>query len=305
MPNKPPISNSSSANHEIAEHTFASAISVPRHNGMQEQALTVAAQLCREDWLVPIGAWASLFLEGNREAAAELAALLRKTYAEMASEPAIERMLNGRTLARALRPKPSDHGHYYLSHVPDSPVVVFLHGYGGNFLFYLWTLQRLLPTCTLVHPSCGIDWLKRSATENTQFIADLLEDLKRRTGTNLGNVWLAGVSDGGSAAFDIAAQCPERFRGLVSIASSPDIKPNQSLGLPRGYPVLMINGMKDDRFPIETCSTNASLLLQAGVDLRFAIIEKGSHFFLLLSPEKMESALRSFVGVATQALKRP
>lgn len=69
----------------------------------------------------------------------------------------------------------------------------------------------------------------------------------------------------------------------------------KSRGLPRGYPVLMIHGTEDDRFPIEACSVNASLLMQAGVDLRFVIIEQGSHFFLLSSPEKIESALRSFV----------
>lgn len=282
--------------HEIDQQTFETCVSVPKPEGIQEKAFTAAAWLCQESWIVPNGSLASLFLEGKPGAGTELAALLRRRYAEMSAEPAMQRMLNDRTLGRALRAQASDHGHYYHRHVPDSPVVIFLHGYGGNFLFYPWMLKRMLPNCTLVHPSCGIDWLKRSSTENTKCIADLLEDLQRRTETKLNKVWLAGVSDGGIAAFEIAAQCPERFRGLVSIASSPNIKTIQSPCLPRGYPVLMINGMKDDRFPIETCSAGASSLLQAGVDLRFVMIEQGSHFFLLSSPEKMESALRSFVN---------
>jgi pimeloyl-ACP methyl ester carboxylesterase len=281
--------------HQIDQQIFETSVSAPQPESIQEKAFTEAAALCRESWIVPNSAWASLLLEGNRREGADLAVLMKKTYAEMSADPALRRMLDKRTLGHALRAQLFGQGHYYHRHVPNSPIVVFLHGYGGNFLFYLWTLKRLLPTCTIVHPSCGIDWRKRSVTENTQFIADLMEDLQRRIGTNLTNVWLAGISNGGSAAFDIAAQCPERFRGLVSIASSPDGETIQSLGLPRGYPVLMINGMKDDRFPIEYCSANASLLLQAGVDLRFVIIEQGSHFFLLSSPEKMESALRSFV----------
>jgi predicted esterase len=249
--------------HQIDQQTFETSVSVPKPVSMQEKAFTGAAGLCRESWIVPNSARDSLLLEGNRRGGADLAVLMKKTYVEMSADPALRRMLDKRTLGHALRAQFSGQGHYYLSHVPDSPVVVFLHGYGGNFLFYLWTIKRVLPTCTLVHPSCGIDWRKRSATENTEFIADLMEDLQRRIGTNLTNVWPAGISNGGSAAFDIADQCPERFRGLVSIASSPDGETIQSLDLPRGYPVLMINGMKDDRFPIEDCSANASLLLQA------------------------------------------
>jgi len=277
------------------EQTFETPVRAPKPDGAQEKALTAAGRLCRESWIVPNSAWASLLLDGKAGAGSKLAKQMKRAYAEMSAEPAMKRLLNERTLGRALMARSSDQGHYYCRHVPDSPVVVFLHGYGGNFLFYIWMLKRLLPACTLVHPSCGIDWLKRSATENTQCVADLLDDLQRKTGTDLANVWLAGISDGGRAAFDIAAQCPERFRGLICIASSPDIQTMKSHSLPRGYPVLMIHGTEDDRFPIEACSANASLLMQAGVDLRFVIIEQGSHFFLLSSPEKIESALRSFV----------
>lgn len=150
---------------DIDEQTFETPVRAPKPDGAQEKALTAAARLCRESWIVPNSAWASLLLDGKAGAGSKLAKQMKRAYAEMSAEPAMKRLLNERTLGRALRARSSDQGHYYCRHVPDSPVVVFLHGYGGNFLFYIWMLKRLLPACTLVHPSCGIDWLKRSAAK--------------------------------------------------------------------------------------------------------------------------------------------
>lgn len=281
---------------QLEEDYFETKVTIPKPRGIQQTTFTAASRFVSESSIVPNSAWISLLLEKNAKAGTKLVTVMKKAYSAMLAESDFTKLLSRKTFATALgaQLRPGT-GHCYVRHSAGSPTVLFLHGFGGNFLFYAWALKKLIPNSTLINPSCGMDWLLRPAADNLEYIDDLLKHFHHRIGLDLSEVWLAGISDGGVASFEIASLRPGLFRGLISFASSPiPMHPNSML--PRGYKVLMLNGAEDDRFPIKACAEQAATLAKAGIDLKFVIISEGDHFFILSHPEKMKTAIESFMA---------
>jgi predicted esterase len=216
-----------------------------------------------------------LVCEGKLRQASALGGRLRSLYAEMKKDQQVLQMLKTRSVDACLAPgKEAAHGHYYLRHIPKAPVLVFLHGYGGNLLFNIWAMMKALPGWTLIHPSWGLDWWLAETGDKMRYLQDLAKDFAERTGEPLRQPWLAGLSDGGMAAFELASAQPQHYSGLISLASSPN---TDTHSFPAGYPIFMINGTEDDRFPMDRAMRSALRLLESGVKIQIAEMEGEGH----------------------------
>ena len=80
---------------------------------------------------------------------------------------------------------------------PGEPVVLFLHGYGGNFQFYTWVLKEEFPDAVILTPSWGMSWHRGSAT----YLKEMIADAEKQVGVSLDRPWLMGISAGGRGGF--------------------------------------------------------------------------------------------------------
>src|SRR5205807_2475525 len=106
--------------------------------------------------------------------------------------------------------------------------------------------------------------------------------------------WLMAISAGGPAAFTIYNSAPTKFSGLVSLASSPE--PSDIAAARGNVRILMINGAKDDRFPIEYVRDAVSQLRPRVSGLDYEELAGADHFFLLTRPEKAFAVMKDFMG---------
>jgi pimeloyl-ACP methyl ester carboxylesterase len=179
-------------------------------------------------------------------------------------------------------------GHYFLYRPanvePQTPRIVFLHGFGGNFHYYTWMMKQAFPGAVVIAPSYGIAWSREART----YLDEVLANAEQRLGVPIRRPWLVALSAGGPAGFEFYNATPDRFRGLICLASCPH--PDQVATLKPGLNVLMINGVRDDRFPIDVVrKTIAPLHLQA-IEL-----EDADHFFLLTDREHTIRLMKNFL----------
>jgi predicted esterase len=234
------------------------------------------------------GAPASLRLSPDQSAS--LRDGFKKVYGEMAADPQFARLPSALSLALSQDAKRP--GHYFLRRPaqlsPRTRVIVFLHGFGGNFQFYSWLLRGASPDDIVVCPSYGLAWTRHGAT----YLDEVLADVEERLGIGKSRPWLMAISAGGPAAFAIYNRAPARFSGLVSLASCPDLRDvdvaNKDLN------VLMVNGLADDRFPFEAAR---EVMIQLHPRIRrFESVELDSdHFFLLTKPQETFAAVKAFM----------
>jgi hypothetical protein len=221
--------------------------------------------------------------------ATDLTADLKRVYAQIVQDPAFAKVDS--SLADAVSDKPDRPGHYFLFRpatvTPRTRMLVFLHGFGGNFEFYEWVLKEAFPDAVIVAPPYGIAW----ARDGGGYLHDVLADVGRRLSVKPDKPWLLAISAGGPAGFDIYNAQPDAFRGFVCIASCPE--PEQVPQLRRELHVLMINGADDHYFDIGRVRTVAQVLAGRLPNFRSAELP-GDHFFLLHRREETLRLIKQF-----------
>jgi predicted esterase len=224
-----------------------------------------------------------------------LANLFTKAYDAIDEDPVLNRVSRDHFFSFARRNPRS--AHYYYSLPKRTPAklapIVLLHGYGGNFLWYLWALRVGIPDRVILLPSWGLHWAQGSLSNRLQRIAETLQDFQQRAGLELQTPWLFGVSAGGNGAFEMVDRthgCPDGFRGIVSIASAP-----WGQSLKKKYPLYMVNGTEDESFPIDEMRCRFHQLQTRGADGEFREIH-GDHYFILDKTRSVFRPIRKFLS---------
>jgi predicted esterase len=109
-----------------------------------------------------------------------------------------------------------------LVHVPrglneQTPVLLFLHGYGGSFLWYQHLLAEQFPKSVIICPAYGIN----TSTISSDYVQECVQAVGKRLGRPALKPFLIGLSAGGFGACDIYTQHPERFDRLICMAAYP------------------------------------------------------------------------------------
>jgi len=112
--------------------------------------------------------------------------------------------------------------------------------------------------------------------------ADLLRDFVRqvvvRYPIDPERIVLAGFSQGGMMAFDLAMREPARFAGLVALSTW--FPPQLAEDVPKlpeheGFPVLVLHGTRDDRIEVERARESREALRPYGVALTYREFDMG------------------------------
>jgi predicted esterase len=215
--------------------------------------------------------------------------LLIKTYSRIAEDPAFKHLPSA--LSYCFSAQRQTNGHYFLYH-PDrleaNPlVIVFLHGFGGNFQFYVWALKTSFPDAVIIAPSWNVSWYGGSP----QYLAQALADAGRRLNIETANQWLMGISAGGRGGFAIYPELSSQFRGYVCLASVPE--PSAVYRLRKDSRILMLNGARDPMVPVEYARKQADLLRRRVPSFTYREIQS-DHFFILSQRVETFSIVRRF-----------
>lgn len=201
-----------------------------------------------------------------------------------------------------------------------SATVVFLHGIfqTGRMLERMaCDLLRSLPHVRFVAPTAptaacsygrGPTWLEgnlfewdgdcqKSLHASCQEVLALLER-ERTTGIPSGRVVLAGFSQGGVVATNVACHMGDRFAGLLllgtaSIVGDADSDPSLHMSPgPKGLPVLHCHGTSDNLVKVSHARASADCLERLGCEVQFSLYENVGHTV----PASMLSEIRPWLA---------
>jgi len=213
----------------------------------------------------------------------------------------------------------------YTAHVPGGegpfPTILLLHGWGAS-AHDLIGLAPILhggraivlcpqgPVALQTGPNMvGYGWFPRSqgrppdptAIRMAQGLIEIfIDDACERYPVDRSKLVLAGFSQGGFMAYQIALSDPARYAGLLALSSwLPSELAEQITPQPAHaeLPTLVIHGSKDPMIPIERAYASRDALLRLKVPTVFREYEMGHE----IRPE----ALREIVGWLEQKVLSP
>jgi len=161
----------------------------------------------------------------------------------------------------------TDMGAYHIS-LPesggkDAPVLVFLHGYGGNGKGTMGNRRLVTPMMNRGWAVIAPDGLRRdgdgpkswnffpgrTGRDETAFLKEVVADAAARFGTSVQNVMLSGFSAGGFMVSYLACEAPETFAAYAPVSGGFWRPHPQTCAGP--VKLLHTHGWRDTTVPIE------------------------------------------------------
>lgn len=172
---------------------------------------------------------------------------------------------------------------------PGVAPLVFLHGYGGSFLWTQQLLADAFPNRLIICPAFGIS----SALMPSAYLSECLQAVEKIRGQPIKTPALIGLSAGGFGACRIFVQIPKRFSHLIVLAAYP---PPETLGrFNKEMSVRFLAGAKEDYVQSGLFGRYMQSLSPKVGDLHFQTVPGGDHFFLLSKKEQTLSILRAWL----------
>jgi phospholipase/carboxylesterase len=191
----------------------------------------------------------------------------------------------------------------YTAHVPAGdgpfPAIITLHGWGASAhdllglapVLFDGKAVMLCPQGEVTVPfgggQSGYGWFPLRAGQPPDVAAfqHASAGLREFVDTALGRypidprkVVVAGFSQGGMMAYDLALSDPTRFAGVIALSSW--FPPPLAEHLPKrpeheGFPVLVIHGTRDDRIDVERARESREALRPYGVAMTYREFDMG------------------------------
>jgi predicted esterase len=193
-----------------------------------------------------------------------------KTAAKTGLQTDLEKNLNGKNYPYAL-------------YVPESaqagnslPLIVILHGMGGSGgnTIPAW-MNRLGEEFIILCPSYPMGaWWAQPAED---LVLQLIQEVQAEYRVDTNRIFLAGLSNGAIGAYMIGMFYPDRFAGIVPIASGITPRYMHFLVNLKNTPIYIIQGVYDPVFPIQLTRRVHKIL----TDMKYPVVyrehdEKGS-----------------------------
>lgn len=167
--------------------------------------------------------------------------------------------------------------------------LVFLHGYGGSFLWTQQLLAEAFPNRMIICPAFGIS----SALMPSAYLSECLQAVEKSRGQPIKTPVLIGLSAGGFGASRIYAQSPKQFSRLIVLAAYPP--PETLARFNQQMSVRFLAGGKEDYVQSGLFGRYMLSIHPHVSDLQFQTVPGGDHFFLLSKKDQTLSILRGWL----------
>jgi len=169
---------------------------------------------------------------------------------------------------------------------PDlpAPLVMALHGGGGNGRSFLWSWLRDARAhgAILVTPSSlGDTWALSGPDPDTPSLARILEMVSARWNVDPTRVLLTGMSDGGTFCYVSGLEPGSPFTHLAPVAASfhPMLAQMADRDRIRDLPIHLAHGTLDWMFPVDVARQAHQALTRAGASVTYVEIPDLSHTY--------------------------
>jgi phospholipase/carboxylesterase len=204
----------------------------------------------------------------------------------------------------------------YTAHVPAGegpfPTVIALHGWGANAHDLLGLAPMLhggralvlCPQGQVAVPvgggMMGYGWFPHvpgqppdvaAFQRAAESLRSFVERAAERYPVDRGKLVVAGFSQGGVMAFELALRDPARYSGIAALSTwLPDVLAENLPRLPEhaGLPVLVIHGTEDPMLSVERARESRELLRPFGLTITYREFEMGHE----IRPEALRVILR-------------
>jgi predicted esterase len=190
--------------------------------------------------------------------AGQLKASTREIYRDLEGDEDFRAVgsVMGLTYTDLLGRESSNHAYLYvppgLDRSKPAPVLVFLHGHGGNFKAYLWLLSKVADRLNfmVVAPTGGVG--RWTIDETNTRVAAALAGAKRVVAVDSGQIHTIGLSNGGRAVSHLLASSRGDYHSFVFL--SPVFREESVRALANATVhdnafVFVITGVLDRRVP--------------------------------------------------------
>lgn len=183
----------------------------------------------------------------------------------------------------------------------NMPVLLFLHGFGGNLQAYRSAFVRLARHhgIAVLLPTLGMGRYREPVDG---MVMACLEDALARYPLDPDRVFLGGMSMGGRGVTQILGATDQRFAGILLVSAVLDedgIRETVSAGRWIGMPVHVIHGANDEAVPHERTLAMLEPVRQGGGVVHADPWEGGDHLLLFAeAPAVMDRVATWMQGVA-------
>ncbi|MBN2685940.1 MAG: hypothetical protein JXR40_11725 [Pontiellaceae bacterium] len=200
-----------------------------------------------------------------------------------------------------LKKRPCQHFYLYVPAAAKGkrvPLIVFLHGSGGNLKMYMWKWRAFAEKYNVVvaAPSFGFGfWDREGAPE---LLDNVLKYCRNTDSFSISKQYLIGLSNGGIGVYRLGNLEKYDFSGLALISPVMESKYSNEQYMKKqmdSRAVLVIHGTEDKRIPLNYVREKTAILHQRGVKPQLEEIDKEDHFLFLSSWEKVSEILSSWM----------
>ncbi|RBP37409.1 hypothetical protein DES53_114147 [Roseimicrobium gellanilyticum] len=171
----------------------------------------------------------------------------------------------------------------------DTNCIVFLHGYGGSFLWCLHVLVEAFPEAVIICPAYGMS----TGNIPPAYVKEAITRTISVTGTSLPRPVLMGLSAGGFGACKVYADTPQDWKRLICLAAyAPDTVLTE---FTKGMDVCFLAGEKEEFVSNGYFNRGVQQARARGGLVRANLIPEAGHFFLLEKQETTFSILKEWM----------
>lgn len=171
-----------------------------------------------------------------------------------------------------------------------TPSIVFLHGYGGSFHWYLHVLKEAFPNHLILCPAYGIS----CGAVPPEYVRGAVEAVERKLSFRLSLPTLVGLSAGGFGACALYTDNPGQWSQMVCLAAH-----GREPAISRVSKRMRLKFMAGaDEFFVKDGSFVRGVLRarSRGADVDSLLLPACGHFFLLQKRDESIATLRRWLG---------
>jgi pimeloyl-ACP methyl ester carboxylesterase len=171
----------------------------------------------------------------------------------------------------------------------NTPCLLFLHGYGGSFLWYQHLLAESFPDYLILCPAYGIS----AATVPSALIRQCITASEHELGHPIRRPHLVGLSAGGFGAVRVYTTMPDAFSRAVVLGA---YAPEDSLQrLTKRMSMYFLVGARESYVQSAAFRKQMDSIRPKVGTLEFNVLPESDHYFLLTQREQAVKVLQKWL----------